>query len=49
METPNPMVLIASGVLSYTEYASKEPQRFGDIERKVTLELGRDFGDYYRS
>lgn len=49
METPNPMVLIASGAVQYAEYDSREPDRFGPVERKVTLELGRDFGDYYQS
>lgn len=49
MKTPNPMVVIASGVVRYTEYKSRNPERFGPIERKVTLELGRDFGEYYRS
>lgn len=49
METPNPMLLLASGFVSYEEYESRQPERFGPIERKVTLELGRDFGDYYQS
>lgn len=49
METPNPMVLYASGVVQYSEYNSREPERFGSVERKITLELGRDFSDYYRS
>ena len=49
MGTPNPMVLVASGTVQYTEYDSREPERFGPIERKVTLELGRDFANYYRS
>lgn len=49
METPNPMVLVASGTVAYTEYDSREPERFGPVERKITLELGRDFGDYYQS
>lgn len=49
METPNPMVIMASGVVQYTEYESRQPERFGPVERKVALELGRDFGDYYQS
>ena len=49
MEIPNPMVIVASWTVSYSEYESREPERFGPIERKITLELGRDFGDYYRS
>ena len=49
MEIPNPMVLISSGTVQYTEYKSREPERFGPIERKITLELGRDFGNYYQS
>jgi len=49
MEVPNPMVVAASGVVVYTEYESRQPERFGKTEREVTLELGRDFGDFYRS
>jgi len=49
MEIPNPMVAIASGVVAYTEYESRQPERFGKIERKISLEIGRDFGDYYIS
>lgn len=49
MKIPNPMVLIASGIVQYIEYESRTPERFGPIERKITLELGRDFGRYYQS